>query len=135
MRRPSEPWQKGSVEFEGLKRGVKMNHRYVVTAMVLGASMLTGEAMYAAPVAVHAPVYAMYGNVKTVKFTLHNNTNQVLKVKAGDTDLTLEPGKTVALKLAIGQKVVAAEQTQSHQAGEVLVVASDSLSDATIHLN
>jgi hypothetical protein len=112
-----------------------MNRRSVVTAMVLGASMLTGEAMYATPVAVHAPVYAMFGNVKTVKFSLHNNSKEVVKVKAGETELTLQPGKTVDVKLPVGTKIVAQEQTQNYHAGDVLAVASQDLSDSTVTLN
>ena len=37
-----------------------MKRQSVVTAMVLGVSILTSEAMFAAPVAVHTPVHAMY---------------------------------------------------------------------------
>ena len=112
-----------------------MNVRTVVTAMVLGASILTGEAMYATPVAVYAPVNAMFGNVKTVKFSLHNNSKEVVKVKAGDTEMTLQPGKTVDVKLPLGTKVVAETESKNHHVGDVVATATQDLTYATVVLN
>jgi hypothetical protein len=112
-----------------------MNHRNVVTAMVLGASMLTGEAVYAAPVAVHVPVNAIFGNVKTVKFSLHNNSTDVVKVKAGDTEMTLAPGKTVDLKLPVGTKVLAETESKNYHVGDVVATATQDLTYATVVMN
>jgi hypothetical protein len=97
--------------------------------------MFMGEAMYAAPVAVHAPIYAMFGTAKTVKFNLRNDSKEVLKVKAGDAEMTLAPGKTVSVKLPVGTTVVAQEQTQKYHAGEVLTVVSHALDDSTVTLD
>jgi hypothetical protein len=109
-----------------------MDFRNLVTAMVLGASMLTGEGMYASPVAVRVPVDAMFGNVKTVKFSLHNNTADVVKVKVGDTERTLAPGKTVDLKLPVGAKVVAETESKNYHVGDVVATATQDLTYATV---
>jgi len=103
--------------------------------MVLGVSILTSEAMYAAPLAVHTPVHAMFSSDKLVKFNLHNSTDAPIKVKAGDTEITLPPGKDVPVKLAIGSKVVVEEATTHYTEGTVLTVVSSELSDATVKYN
>ncbi len=72
-----------------------MKRLSVVTAMALGVSLLASEAMYAAPVAVHSPVHAMFSREKVVKFSLHNSTNAPIKVKAGDLDVTVLTGQAV----------------------------------------
>ena len=107
----------------------------VVTAMVLGASLLTSEAMFAAPLAVHSPVHAMFSRDKMVKFNLHNSTNAPIKVKAGDAEMTLAPGTDTPVKLAVGTKIVVSEATAHYTEGSVLAVVSNDLSDATVKLN
>lgn len=112
-----------------------MKRLSVVTAMVLGVSILSSEAMYAAPVAIYSPMHAMYSTGKLVKFNVHNATTAPIKVKAGDADVTLPPGKDVPLKLPVGSKVVVQEASTHYSEGSVLTVVSDDLSEATLILN
>jgi hypothetical protein len=112
-----------------------MNRRSVVIAMVLGASILTSEAMYAAPVAVHSPVYAMFSGERLVKFNVHNGTDTPIKVKAGDLEMTLPPGKDVPMKLAVGVKVVVEEASTHYAQGSILTVVNTELDNATLRLN
>ena|ERR1700677_1646442 len=112
-----------------------MKRSSVVTAMVLGASILTSEAMYAAPLAVHSPVHAMFSREKVIKFNLHNSTDTPIKVKAGDAEVILPPGKDVAFKLPEGAKVVVEESAGHYAQGAVLATATSDLSDATVRLN
>jgi hypothetical protein len=130
-----EPWQAVCAFGNLLKRGIDMKRLSVVTAMVLGVSMLSTEAMFAAPLAVHSPVHAMFSRDKLVKFNLHNSTNAPIKVKAGDAEMTLEPGQDTPVKLAVGTKVVVQEATAHYTEGSVLAVVSSELSDATVKLN
>jgi hypothetical protein len=116
-----------------------MKNRFVVTAMVLGASMGMTGAMYAAPaklatMGTATNSRAMYGKEKMVSFSLHNGSAEVIKVKAGETEMTLEPGKTMAVKLPTGMQLIAEETSTHYAAGSVLAVVSDTLSDATITL-
>ncbi len=106
-----------------------------MSVMVIGASMLAGEAMYAAPVAVHSPVYAMFSREKLVKFSLHNATDAPIKVKAGDTEMTLAPGTVTPVKLAVGVKIVVEEASTHYAEGSVVTVVSSELSDGTLTLN
>lgn len=112
-----------------------MKRLSVMTAMVLGVSMLSSEAMFAAPLAVHSPVHAMFSREKMVKFNLHNGTDVPMKVKAGDTELTLLPGKDVPVKLAVGSKIVVEESSTHYTEGTVLTVVSSELSEATVKYN
>ena len=106
-----------------------------MTAMVLGVSILSSEAMFAAPLAVHVPVHAMFSRDKLVKFNLHNSTDAPIKVKAGDAEMTLAPGADTPVKLAVGTKVVVEEASTHYTEGTVLTVVSSELSDATVKLN
>ncbi len=117
------------------KEETNMKRLSVVTAMVLSASLLTSEAMFAMPLAVHAPVHAMLSGQKLVKFNVHNATTAPIKVKAGDAELTLPPGKDVPLKLPVGSKVVVEEASTHYPVGNVLTVVSNDLSEATLILN
>jgi hypothetical protein len=130
-----EPWREIRHKFESFERGIMKNRRSVVTAMVIAASMLTSEAMYAAPAMFHAPLYSTSGKQKLVSFNLHNGTAAPIKIKAGDTEMTLQPGTVTALKLPVGTKIVAQVATTNYEQGSTLAVVSEALSSSTVTLN
>jgi hypothetical protein len=103
--------------------------------MVLAASVFTTGAAFAAPASLHSPVHAMLGNQKLISFNLHNATNEPLKVKAGDKEMTLAAGSVTTVKLAPGTKVVTQEATAKYEAGAVLATASPEMKDATVTFN
>ena len=109
-----------------------MNCKSVISAMVLAASVVSTQAVYAASTSVHTPVNAIYSNAKMVKFTLRNDSSAPLKVKVGDTEMTLQQGKPVDVKLATGQQIIAVETTATNQAGAVLATAIPGLDGATV---
>ncbi len=102
--------------------------------MALVASLFASEAVYAQPASFHAPVNAMFSHVKTVSFSMRNDSKESIKVKAGDMEMTLDPGKSHDLKLPVGEKVVAVETSTNYPAGTVLAVANTQLNDTTIVL-
>jgi len=112
-----------------------LNRRLTAATMVVLTSMLAGQAVYAAPVAVHLPVHAVFSHSKTVSFSLRNDTKAPIKLLAGTTEMTLAPGKTVSVKLALGDKIVSEDSTPHYAAGAVVAVASAELSDSTVALN
>jgi hypothetical protein len=69
-----------------------------------------------------------------VHITLANDTQQAISIKAGDQELKLEPGKNIAVALATGDKVIAEDAGPTHPAGEVLIVASSAVDQATVHV-
>jgi hypothetical protein len=109
-----------------------MNRRSVMGVMVMAAALVSTQAVYAAPTAVHTPVNAIYSNAKMVKFTLRNDSAAPLKLKVGNDDLTLEPGKPVSVSLQVGQQVIAEEATANNKAGAVLTTVIPELNGATV---
>lgn len=103
--------------------------------MVLGASLLMSEAMFAAPLAVHSPTHAMFNKEHLVKFKLHNASDAPIKVKAGEDEITLSPGQVLPVKVAVGQKVIVEQASAHFAAGSLLAVVGPELSDATLTLN
>lgn len=114
-----------------------MIRRVMGSTMVLAAALLAGESAHAAPtVALHVPVLAKMGrsNNDTVKFHLRNDSREPIVVKAGDQQMTLQPGKPVDVKLKVGETVTIAQATATFKEGELLATVSPDLKDATIAL-
>jgi len=111
-----------------------MNRKSVMSVMVMAASLVSASAVYAAPASVRTPVNAIYSNThgKLVKFSLRNDSSAPLKLMVGDKEMTLTPGKPVAVELAEGEKIVAEETTANSKAGDVLATAFDGLNGATV---
>jgi hypothetical protein len=115
-----------------------IRRRVFGTTMVLAAALLACESVYASPLtAVHIPVQAKLGKTakaKMVSLNLRNDSAAPIKVKAGDNEMTLAPGKLAAVKVAEGATIIAVEATPSFPAGAVLATVSSSLSQATLAL-
>ena len=112
-----------------------MKRNFVVGTMVVAAAMLAGPVAYA-EMSASTPTLTnvAYTKAKLVSFSLRNDSKDPISVKAGDKDLTLEPGKTVAVKLPEGTEIVAMNSTANHAAGSVIAVVSPTLSDNTLAL-
>jgi hypothetical protein len=111
-----------------------MKRNTVLGVMVMAATLVSTQAVYAAPATVRTPVNAIYSNThgKLIKFSLRNDSSAPVKLMVGDKEMTLEPGKPVAVQLAEGQKIVAEETTATNKAGDVLATAFDGLNGATV---
>jgi hypothetical protein len=111
-----------------------MNRRLIAAAMVVAASAFTTGAMYAAPVAAKSPVLTSSSKPKMVSFKLQNATSTAIKVKAGDAEMTLEPGTTTPVKLPVGTKLVSEVTVPHYEEGSVIAVVSQDLGEGTIVL-
>ncbi len=109
-----------------------MNRRTLSTAMLVVCSLITSEAAYAAPAAVPLSLHAMFGKTKMVNFNLRNDTAMPLKLKAGDTVMTIDAGKTLSVKLPAGTNVTTEEATAEKPAGTVVAQVTGDLSGVTI---
>ena len=67
-------------------------------------------------------------------FAAGSGVKDSITVKAGEQDMTLQPGKTVSVKLAEGTQIVATNTTPNYAAGSVISVVSSQLSDNTLVL-
>lgn len=112
-----------------------MIRRVMGSTVLLAAVLLAGETVYAAP-RIHSdvPGRVKTGKTKLVSFQLRNDSKQPLKVKVGDQELTLVPGKATAVKLASGTTIVAEETTADITAGSVLATVNPAFSNATVAL-
>ncbi len=111
-----------------------MNRRSMFAITLAVASALASEATYAAPASLHVPVHAMFGKTKLVKFNLRNDSQSPMKLKAGESAMTIEAGKSVSVQLPVGTRVTADEDTTTHKAGDLLAQVSTDLNGATIGL-
>jgi hypothetical protein len=105
-----------------------------LTSVVATLAMAATVSM---PVFAARNVHTANGNANkhnTVHVTLANDTQQTIAVKAGDQEMKLEPGKTSSVALMVGDKVIAEDAGPTHPAGEVLIVASSAVDQATIHV-
>jgi len=113
-----------------MKMTMKIRSAVAVSVALLGLSAST--AAYAAPTFLTVPVHAMFAKSKLVKFSVRNDTNAALELKVGEDIMTIDAGKTVALKLAVGTRILSNATTPTHEAGSLLTEVSPQLDDATI---
>ncbi len=106
---------------------------YSYIATMVAATLLLSETGNATPAI--AGMYAGYTTTKTVRFHLRNDMSQELRIKVGEDAMTLQPGKPIALKLRIGEKVISVQASPSYATGAVIVVGAPELSNATIVLH
>jgi len=109
-----------------------MNRHSVLGVMVMAATLVSAQAVYAAPTAVHNPVNAIYVKVKLIKFTLRNDSSAPLKLKIGSNEVTLLPGKPLDVKVPDGQQIIAVDSTTNYAAGDVVATAADQLDGTTV---
>jgi hypothetical protein len=109
-----------------------MRIRSAIAVAVVVAGLSASAAVYAAPANIDAHAHAMFAKSKIVKLTLRNDSGSAMELKVGDKVMTLDAGKTVALKLPLGTRIMANAATAKHQAGELLAEVSTNLDDTTV---
>ena len=109
-----------------------MKRRMLTIAVFVLASMSASDAVYAAPVAVRVPVQAMFAKSKLVSFNVRNDTAAPLKLRCGESVMTVDAGKTMDLHLPVGAKVVTEEAAGTTAPGTVIAQVSNELKGTTI---
>jgi hypothetical protein len=119
-----------------LKRGTVVNRYFVMGTIVMAAATLAGQAVYAESAAISTtPGDATFKSAKRVSFNMRNGSKMAIKVKSGDNEVVLEPGKVVSMKLEVVVQVVAEETIPNYPSGMVNADAATYLSDSTITLH
>ena len=113
-----------------MKMTTKFRSAVAISVALIGLSAST--AAYAAPTSITVPVHAMFAKEKMVKLSVRNDTGALLELRVGDNVMTIDAGKTVALKLAVGTRILANAATSTHAVGSLLAEVSPQLNDATI---
>ena len=114
---------------------MNMISRSVLAASMVAVFTSVAPTLHASPVNTMSPVHALFGNPKTVKLTLRNDTGAPLEIRAGETVMTIAAGKTMAVSLPAGTRITTNTATKGHVAGDLLVQVSSSLSGATVGIS
>ena len=112
-----------------------MRIKFVTAAAVVVAGLSVPAAVYAAPANRNVPMQVSFSKSKTVKVALHNNSGTAMQLKVGDAIVSLDAGKTVAMKIAVGTRIEVNATTPKHQAGELLAEATSDLDNTTLNIN
>ncbi len=126
-----------------------MNHRLIAAAMATSISVLGTPSLLAAqsPAAQNlvAPAAGTTSaartstgkpvKVKTVSFTLRNDAGTPLTVAAGDQQFTVQPGKSLVLKLQEGITITTVNATAHAAAGGILTTVSSTLQGNTLAIS
>ncbi len=111
-----------------------MKHQFVVSAMAVALSLSAAGSLQAAPLlATPHAVNDKQPSAKLVSFQMRNDSANAFTIKAGEQpEMTLQPGKSVALKVAEGVQVVAVNGTSNLAAGSVVTMVTKQLQGNTL---
>ena len=111
-----------------------MKIRNVLAVSIALVSLAASSKVYAAPAGFNVPVHAIFAKAQTVKFSVRNDSKAAIELKVGEQVMTLAPGKSLALKVAIGTTVLATASVGNYHAGDVLAQASKEMDDTVLAL-
>jgi hypothetical protein len=112
-----------------------MNRKNLIAIVMIGTSIITAPAVYAAPAGVHSPVPAMFRNqTKAIKLNVRNDSGTAIELKVNEQVMTLEVGKSLDLKLPVGTRILANSSTPSHPAGSLITEVIKEQDGATISI-
>ena len=69
---------------------------------------------------------------QTVKVSLRNDSRSPMQLKVGEQVMSIDAGKTVAVKVPVGTRIVVNAATSTHQAGELIAEATPALDNSTV---
>jgi hypothetical protein len=112
-----------------------MNRKNLIAIVVVATSLLASPAIYASPAGVHSPVTAMFrSQTKAVKLSVRNDSSTAIELKVNDQIMTLEAGKSLDLKVAVGTRILANNSTPNHPAGSLITEVIKEQDGATISI-
>ncbi|WP_213804353.1 hypothetical protein [Granulicella sp. dw_53] len=114
---------------------MNMIRRSLAVASIVAVCTLSSSVAHASTVNVFHPVNAFFGKDKTVKLSLRNDSGTTLELRAGDSVMQLEAGKTLNVSLPAGTRISTNTATKTHAAGDLLVEVTPTLSGATIAIS
>jgi hypothetical protein len=114
---------------------MNMIRRSVLAASMVAVCALSVPTLHASSVNVATPVHALFANAKGVKLSVKNDSGVTIEIRAGESVMTLEAGKAMAVNLPVGTRVTTTTATKAHAAGDLLFEVSSSLSGATVRIS
>lgn len=84
---------------------------------------------------IYSHTYAATKKSKTIRLSFIDETENPIALKIGEDTITLTPKTPVEVRLPLGERVVFAEPVSgTRRPGELVVVTSEMLSGALIHI-
>lgn len=116
---------------------MRMTRRIVVTAMAAVLSASVAPALHAAPFGMfrHTAATNAPATGKMIPFKLRNQCASPLVFKAGEQQYTIDPGKTLGLKLQEGAQLIAVSGSDKQAPGSVMATVSTVLQNNTLVIN
>ena len=113
-----------------------MNRRILTAAMATCLSVLTAQAVWAAPVGGWSHTAAEKAKTKKISFQIRNDTKSPVTISTGTQEfITVQPGRTVALKLDEGTQVTTVNGTGHIAPGAVLTMVTSDLQGNTLAIS
>jgi len=109
-----------------------MTTRNLLVSSIAALAISTAPALHAAPLSITTQIHATYAKEKSVSIRFRNDTTAPLELKIGDGLMKIEAGKTLALHLPVGTKVIANTATPNLAAGSLVAEVASYLSGATL---
>lgn len=111
-----------------------MHRRIVALAMASVLSLSAAGSLHAAPMNLfhHTGSEKNASGARMVSFTVRNDSKATLVLKAGDQQISIEPGKTTSVKIAEGSEIVNVSGTEKQPAGSVLTKVDRALQGNTL---
>ena len=111
-----------------------MTTRNLLVSSIAALALAAAPALHASSLSIANPVHASFGKVKDVSISFRNDTTAPLELKVGDNVLKVEAGKTLALHLPVGTKVMANTATPNLAAGALIAQVDTYLSGAVLSI-
>jgi hypothetical protein len=111
-----------------------MTTRHLFVSSIAALALAAAPAIHAAPLSIANPVHATFSKEKTVSISFRNDTSTPLELKVGDSLMKVEAGKTLALHLPVGTKVLANTATPNLTAGSLIAQVDTYLNGATLSI-
>ncbi|HLI77060.1 MAG TPA: hypothetical protein VKV02_08945 [Acidobacteriaceae bacterium] len=122
----------GEEQLAKQERGKKMHRRLLAVAMASVLSFSVAKDAAAAPFGVFHRAGSESTTGKLINFSVRNDTKEPLVFKAGDQQYTLQPGKSLPLKLHEGESILAVNDTARHAAGSLITTVTSILKGNTL---
>ncbi len=111
-----------------------MTTRNLFISSIATLALTVAPAVYAAPLSITTPIHASFGKSKDVSISFRNDTTAPIELKVGENLMKVEAGKTLALHLPVGTKVMANTATPNLTAGSLIAQVDTYLSGATLSI-
>jgi ABC-type amino acid transport substrate-binding protein len=116
-------------------RELPMKPTFLIALSLAAVSLAAAHPLHASPrlwAAASSSAQADAG--KKIQMTLRNDSAEPVEFKVGEDVVPLDAGKSAALKVPAGTRIVANKAYGAHQAGDLILQVSKEFNGATLHV-